>query len=188
MNIVLASVSPRRREALALMGLDFQCADSGIEETLGSGIEPHEAVMMLARRKAEAVSKLYPDAAVIGADTVVVHRGLILGKPNDGQEAFSMLKALENDRHDVYTGLCVRHERTHRSLCDFRHSVVRFLPMDDGAIRAYIATGEPMDKAGAYAIQGRAAAYIHGIVGSADNVIGLPMQLLRELLERIGAA
>jgi septum formation protein len=186
-TIILASKSPRRRELLAHLGVDFVCLDPAVDETLENGLAPHAAAGLLAANKARAISRLHPQAVCIGADTVVACRGRILGKPANKAEAVSMLNCLQGARHDVYTGVCVRHEAKGVDLRDFCHSTVRFLPMTQEDICAYVDTGEPFDKAGGYAIQGGAAAFIHGIVGSHDNVIGLPLSLVRAMLRRAGA-
>ncbi len=185
-TIILSSSSPRRRELLSLLGLPFDCAEPHTDETLPDGLLPQQGAVLLARRKAQSVANGNPHAICIGADTMVVHRGRILGKPRDERDAFLMLSMLQNDRHDVYTGLCVSRKDSGLCLCSFCHSVVRFLPMTDGDILSYIQSGEPMDKAGGYGIQGRASAFIHGIVGSYDNVVGLPLAILRRMLIQTG--
>ena len=182
MQIILASQSPRRREALSQMGLKYTWIEPMIDETLPDGIQAQQGVMLLAARKAQVVSGKNPQAICVGSDTLVVLGERIMGKPKDEEEAFDMLQSLSGNCHDVYTGLCVCQRETGKSITDFRRSVVRFLPLTERQIRNYIATAEPMDKAGAYGIQGRAGAFIHGIVGSYDNVVGLPMALLRQML------
>ncbi len=182
MQIILASQSPRRREALTQMGIKYTWIEPMIEETLPDGIQAQQGVQLLAMRKAEVVAEKNPQAICIGADTLVVLQDQIMGKPKDEEDAYDMLHKLSGNSHDVYTGLCVCQKAVGKTLTDFRRSVVRFLPMSDREIRDYIASGEPMDKAGAYGIQGKAGAFIHGIVGSYDNVVGLPMSLLRQML------
>jgi len=185
-SVILASGSPRRREILSLLGIDFRCVESKVDETLPDLMPPHQSVMALARRKAQAVSRRYPEALCIGADTMVTYRGMVLGKPKDRGDADSMLRLLSDDRHDVYTGLCVCHGGLRQSICDYRRTTVRFLPIDDDSIQAYVQTGEPWDKAGAYGIQGWASQYVHSIIGSYDNVVGLPLSLLRQMLGQMG--
>lgn len=182
MHIILASQSPRRREALCQLGLKYTWIEPMIDETIPDGMPVQQGVQLLAKRKALQIAEKNPQAVCIGADTLVVLHDRILGKPTDEEDAYRMLTMLQNDSHDVYTGVCVCCKESGRTLTDFRHSAVRFLPMSDQEIRVYIQTGEPMDKAGSYGIQGRAAAYIHGIVGSHDNVVGLPVSLLRQML------
>ncbi len=185
-TMILASASPRRRVLMGLLGLPFDCMAPNVDETLPNRLIPQQGVMLLARRKAQSVARAYPDVICIGADTMVVHRSKALGKPRDEQDAFEMLSLLQNDRHDVYTGLCVYQGKPRQCLCDFCHTVVRFGPMSDCDIRSYTRCGEPMDKAGGYGIQGRASAFIHGIVGSYDNVVGLPLALLKSMLAKAG--
>ncbi len=182
MQIILASQSPRRREALCKMGLNYTWIEPKTDETIPSGMPVQQGVQLLAKRKALQIAQTNPQAICIGADTLVVLSERVLGKPTDDHDAFCMLTMLQDASHDVYTGVCVCCKDSGKTLTDFRHSVVRFLPMSAQQIQTYIDTGEPMDKAGGYGIQGRAAAYIHGIVGSYDNVVGLPMSLLRQML------
>ena len=186
-SIILASRSPRRKQILSLSGLRFVCVDFRRERNAARGAWPRgEGAMCLAARKATAVLTAHPGALCIGADTVVVHRGQVYGKPANEQQAFAMLDRLQNDVHDVYTGLCVCGGKTPELLRDFARTQVRFLPMSEGEIRRYIRTGEPFDKAGGYGIQGKACLYIHSIVGSYDNVVGLPLALLCQMLRKKG--
>ncbi|MBQ6692233.1 MAG: septum formation protein Maf, partial [Clostridia bacterium] len=153
-KIVLASGSPRRREYLAQLGLPYECKTAQADETVAPGTDPAEAVCIIAGRKARAVAQTEPDAIVIGADTVVVHGGEILGKPKDEADAKRMLMRLQGSRHTVYTGLSVIDTSVNRTLEKPCRTEVTFLPMTEAEIDAYIASGEPMDKAGAYGIQG----------------------------------
>lgn len=181
--LILASQSPRRREYLALLQRPYTCISPEVDEMLPENLPPHACVMQLAQRKARAVAKCArPHSLCIGADTVVVHDGKILGKPRDEADAFAMLSALQNDVHWVYTGVCICEAGTMRQACSYRGTQVQFAPMTKEEIRAYIATGEPMDKAGAYGIQGAGAAYIAGICGCYYNVVGLPIALVRQML------
>ena len=181
--LILASQSPRRREYLALLQRPYTCVSPEVDETLAPGLSPHACVMQLAQRKARAVARgAQPHALCIGADTVVVHAGKILGKPRDEADAFAMLSKLQNDIHQVYTGVCICEAGTGRETCSYRATQVQFAPMTPQEIRAYIATGEPMDKAGAYGIQGLGAVYITGICGCYYNVVGLPIALVRQML------
>lgn len=187
MNIILASASPRRRELLERMGIeDFKIIVSDADESLEDGLPPAEQVEHLSRLKADAVSAEVadPDAIIIAADTVVALDGTILGKPTDTEDAFRMLSALSGVCHHVYTGVTVmqgdkiltRHEVT---------SVV-FRSLDPEEVELYISTGECMDKAGAYGIQGYGALLVEGINGDYYNVMGLPVVCLAQMLKEFG--
>lgn len=176
MNVVLASASPRRRELLQRAGVDFTVRASDAEEFIEPGTPPHEAVMQLAAQKALAVARDCPDDLVIGADTVVVFDGEILGKPADTADAARMLHRLSGQTHAVYTGVCL--VRGGKTETFFEQTQVTFYPLTDEQIASYIATGEPMDKAGAYGIQGRGCTLVRGICGDYFNVVGLPVAAL----------
>ena len=180
-RVILASGSPRRRELCTAMGLTFTVKTSDVDETIPTGTSPREAVEMLSRRKAEAV--LPADAIVIAADTVVAIGDTILGKPTDEADAHAMLCMLGGRTHDVFTGVTVCYHG--RILTASAETAVTFRPLRDEEITAYIATGEPMDKAGAYGIQGLGGALVESIDGEFDNVVGLPCRLLKEMLEEI---
>ena len=168
--LILASASPRRRELLATLGLSFSIVVPEIDETPIPGENPRAFAERLAEEKACAVGG---DGIIIAADTIVVHNNTLLGKPTDEAHAREMLSALSGDRHEVITGVCVR-SSTHTVVFSTRTEVV-FRMLDEVEIEAYIATGDPMDKAGAYAIQGGAAHMIEAINGSYTNVVGLPL-------------
>lgn len=175
MELILASKSPRRRELLAQVGIPFTVRESCCEEKL-IGENPEEIVKGLAFRKAEAVLREADgEAVVLGADTVVVLAGEILGKPRDEEEAFRMLQALQGRDHSVYTGVALLCRNGKAPVSFAEETKVFVYPMSEEEIRAYIATGEPMDKAGAYGIQGRFAAFIRRIEGDYTNVVGLPV-------------
>ena len=176
MSIVLASASPRRSELLRTAGVTFTVRVSDAQEHIEAGTPPHEAVMSLARQKAEAVAKTCPDDVVIGADTVVVYEGAILGKPADAEDAARMLRMLSGKTHDVYTGVCL--VRAGNSETFYERTQVTFYPLTQRQIADYVATGEPMDKAGAYGIQGRGCTLVKGICGDYFNVVGLPVAAL----------
>ena len=180
-RVILASGSPRRRELLAYIVPAFEIIPSGIEEiALGS---PAQQVETLAADKAADIAEKYPDAVVIGADTLVAVDDLVLGKPRDEAEAAAMLKQLSGRTHTVYTGVAVINAgRTHSLL---EATQVTFCRMTDEEIIDYIATGEPMDKAGAYGIQGYGGKYITGIEGCFFNVMGLPLNRLYNTLKSI---
>lgn len=177
--LILASASPRRRELLALIGLPFTVDAPEVDETCD--LPPKEAVLALSRRKALAAAKLHPGQVVLAADTLVAVDNIALGKPTDESDAFRMLKMLSGRGHQVYTGVCcVDCEGTLHEGVDETH--VHFCPMTDEEILAYIATKEPNDKAGSYAVQGIAGQWIDRLEGSHTNVIGLPLSLTRQLL------
>ncbi|MBR3504039.1 MAG: septum formation protein Maf [Clostridia bacterium] len=180
-RIVLASGSPRRRELLAAMGYEFTLCTPDVDERIDG--EPRDQVRALARRKADAACALCPDSIVIAADTLVALDGRALGKPRDDADAAAMLRALSGRTHDVFTGLCVTDTATGRRALCVEGTAVRFRPLTEAEIAAYVATGEPRDKAGAYAIQGGAAAFVESCDGSYTNVIGLPTERLRTILD-----
>ena len=186
MGIVLASRSPRRRQLLEQMGLrDFRIVCSDADETASPGLTPPALVEALSARKAAAVQ--HAAAAgdlIIAADTVVALDGRVLGKPADGPDAFAMLSALSGRRHQVYTGLTVVCGA--QRLTEHEVTAVTFRSLSSAEICAYIATGEPMDKAGAYGIQGRGALFVEGMEGDYYNVMGLPVCRLGRILARLG--
>ncbi len=188
-RLILASTSPRRRELLNLLGLPFEVAVSRYDEALidPSGMTPSEYVMQLARGKAEEVAgRMDGDALVIGADTTVVLDGKFLNKPKDADDARQMLRALSGRTHEVYTGLCLIHGDILRT--DFARTEVIFDTLSESTIAAYVATGEPLDKAGAYGIQGKALSFIPQIHGDYFNVVGLPLFLLCQMLGEFGVS
>lgn len=186
MRIILASASPRRKELLTRMGLtEFSVITSDADETLQEGLSPAQQVEMLSLRKAQSVASLVQDdALVIAADTVVTLNGAILGKPSDEKDAFSMLSALSGARHQVYTGVTVIQQD--KTLTRHEMTSVDFRPLSPEEIMQYIATGECMDKAGAYGIQGFGALLVEGIVGDYYNVMGLPVVCLARMLSEFG--
>lgn len=178
-EMILASASPRRKELLSSMGIAFSVIVADAQEaTEGS---PDRLVMENAALKATAVAALHPDRMVLGSDTVVCVDGQVLGKPKDEEDAFRMLRALSGREHQVYTGVCLIKNGKKDVRCD--QTDVFFTSLSDEEIRDYIRTGEPMDKAGAYAIQGIAGMFVEKICGSFSNVIGLPTSLVRQMLK-----
>ena len=181
--LILASGSPRRREILDLMGLDYSVDVSDADEAFSAG--PQETVLELSLRKAQAVADRHAGALVLAADTVVFARE-ILGKPDSVERAREMLCTLSGDWHSVYTGMTLIDTRNGKCYQRAECTRVHFVQMTSAEIDDYIATGEPMDKAGAYAIQGMGGMFIDRIEGSHSNVIGLPMAALRSMLAEVG--
>lgn len=193
-RLVLASASPRRKELLEQIGLEFTIHVSDLpEETRKTRAE--EVVRELSRQKAahvweelEQAGEDLADTVVIGADTVVSVWGEVLGKPKDREDAFRMLDTLQGRTHQVYTGVTIywMQEDTRHHITFYECTDVTMYPMDSEEIEAYIATGEPMDKAGAYGIQGKCAAYVQAICGDYNNVVGLPVARVYQELNRRG--
>lgn len=186
-RLILASASPRRRELLAGIGRAFEVITPRIDETPWADEAPANFALRMAHEKAMAVAAGLPlrePVWVIAADTIVVLGRMILGKPADAAEAEATLRLLSGQRHHVITGLCVwkRDAAGFTAQGEAVHTEVVFNTVSDDAIRAYVATGEPMDKAGSYAIQGGAAPMVERIEGSYTNVVGLPMEALARLL------
>ncbi|SDK58394.1 Maf family protein [Natronincola ferrireducens] len=181
-KIVLASNSPRRKEILENLGVQFQIITSDIEEKLNQDMDPYHLATELAYQKAKNVAdKINDKVIVIGADTVVVNNQ-ILGKPQDQLEAFRMLKQLSGNQHEVVTGLALIDCHTKKEIRDYEITKVCFRQLEDIEINQYIATGEPMDKAGGYGIQGKASLFVRKIDGDYYNVVGLPIYKLGEML------
>lgn len=184
-DLILASSSPRRRELLAQLGLAFEVCSPDIDETALPGESAAVYVERLARVKAEAVQRQYPDAVVIAADTSLGLDGQILGKPESKQHAFEIWGKISGRTHDVFSGVCVR---TKDQICSIViHTQVEFQTLSQSDMESYWATGEPLGKAGAYAIQGIAARYIPRIDGSYSNVVGLPLYETVQLLQAVKA-
>lgn len=182
--VILASASPRRRELLSLLGLDFTILPSPAEEPAPDmGEIPAAYAARMARLKAAAVAALHPDAVVLGADSIVAVGEVILGKPQDTAEARRMLGLLSGRTHQVITGCALFGLGPEPEVFTVSTDVT-MATISEAAIAAYVATGEPMDKAGAYAIQGKAAAFVAGICGSYTNVVGLPLAEVVEVLRR----
>lgn len=179
MKLILASQSPRRKKLLSLFGLPFSVRVADIDETIGENADPAQAVGQLSLRKAMAVDPA-PDEVVVAADTVVVAEGKILGKPRDEADARRMLRLLSGTDHQVMTGVTVVAPDGCQTVTEVTD--VHFRPLTDAEIDAYIATGEPMDKAGAYGIQGGAALFCSRLEGDYYNVVGLPVCRLALLL------
>ena len=182
MNVILASQSPRRRELLSLFSFPFTVKVAGVDEYMDPAKDPAEEVARLSKLKAEAVTR-DPEDVVIAADTIVVCRGYVLGKPVDEQEACDMLGLLSGRLHEVMTGVTVI--RGDRCLTCTEITQVGFRDLTESEIRRYVATKEPMDKAGSYGIQGGAALFVERIIGDYYNVVGLPVCRLGQMLRGI---
>ncbi len=183
--LLLASASPRRLELLRALGLEPLVRPADVDETLRPGEDPHDAAERLARAKAAAVAAAAPAGSVVlAADTIVVLDGEALGKPRDGDDARRMLRALRGRGHDVVTGVALARDGI---LVSGRETTeVLFAPMTDEEVDAYVASGEPADKAGAYALQGLGGLFVERITGTPSNVIGLPFRLVRRLGAEVG--
>ena len=182
MNVILASQSPRRKELLGLLNIPFTVRVADIDEAMDPAKAPYDEVARVSRLKAEAICHEAEDI-VIAADTIVVCDGKVLGKPRDEDDAFRMLRLLSGRDHQVMTGLCVLRGET-ATVCT-EVTDIHFRELTDREIRAYIATGEPMDKAGSYGIQGGAALFAEKLHGDYYNVMGLPVCRLGQLLKDI---
>lgn len=184
MKIILASGSPRRRELLKSLGLEFEVYKPNVDESMTEGESPENLCTRLSRLKAEAGAKVFPDSLVIAADTIVVIDDLILGKPKNREDSFMMLKALQGREHTVITGVSV--SMNNRIISHAEHTRVKFRELSDSEIRTYIATGECDDKAGSYAVQGYGSLIVEGINGDYFNVVGLPLCSLGRMLSEFG--
>jgi septum formation protein len=183
-HLILASRSPRRRELLKLARLPFEVSVSTIEEKMEQGIEPGQLVESLAQMKAIDVARDHDDSVVLGADTVVVFRDRILGKPNSADNAREMLALLSGKTHQVYTGVTIIHNKTVRTFHESTN--VTFWDLSAEEIDAYIQSGESFDKAGGYGIQGLGSLLVKEIYGDYFNVVGLPISRIVRELKRFG--
>lgn len=182
-TMILASASPRRSELLHQLGLEFKVVASEATEIHPDHLTALEVSRINAYRKARAVAKKHPDALVLGADTLVYLETTLLGKPADLEQAYRMLEQLQGRTHQVVTAICLLHLREHRQRVCAEITAVTFRPLDAVAIQRYLVKVNPLDKAGAYAIQEEGDSIIEGIVGSYTNVVGLPTELLQQELE-----
>ena len=181
--LILASASPRRAEILSMLGYQFEFIPAQCDENT-DGLTAKEAVGELARRKAQAVANLYPDLAVLGSDTLVTLEGKVLGKPKTEADAIEMLTTLSGKTHSVFTGISV--VKGSECITEVVEAKVTFRTLTKEEIADYVATGEPMDKAGAYGIQGKGAILIDYIEGDFFNVMGLPAARVHLLLKKFG--
>ena len=181
-RLILASNSPRRIVLLKSLGYHFYIVSHYIEECIHGKVSPTELVLHLAFLKASDVARRVCNAIIISSDTIVVHKKSILGKPKDVNDAKRTLSILSNSEHDVISGVCVMELPSRKKMLRIEQTHIRMRTINDEEIDRYILTGEPMDKAGAYAIQGEGRKFIEKIDGSFSNVVGLPLELLQEML------
>lgn len=185
MDIILASASPRRRELMSLLDISFKVVVSDADETADASLPPYFTAEALSLKKAAAVSKnIATSSVIIGADTIVVLGDKILGKPKDENDARAMLKSLSGKWHSVISGVTVLDTARAKSESFYVETKVKFIALSDKEIDEYIKTGEPMDKAGSYGIQGRGAKFIEKIEGDYFNVVGLPISRLYAVLKK----
>ena len=184
-SLILASGSPRRKELMQLLPWSFEIKTEEVEEVILETLSPEENVMSLAYQKAHAVAKEYPHQIVIGADTVVCLKGQIMGKPRDEKHAKAILEQLSGQEHQVYTGVAILREHDSVSETFYIETKVKMQRLSEEEIKAYLSTGEPFDKAGAYGIQGYGARYIEKIEGDYYSVMGLPVHALYEKLKTL---
>jgi septum formation protein len=183
-KLVLASSSPRREDILKQLKLKFTIVPGKIDESKYTETDPEKLVKKLALEKAKSVSDLVEDALIIAADTVVVYENEILGKPEDSEEAKEQLKLLSGKEHQVMTGIAVLSSETGELYVENNITFVKMLNISDEKIEKYVNTGEPLDKAGSYGIQGFGGLFVEGIKGSYYSVVGLPIHQLAEILDK----
>ncbi|MFQ3549498.1 MAG: Maf family protein [Armatimonadota bacterium] len=185
-KIILASASPRRKELMQLITNSFEIIPSNFDESLvPAELCPVEHVIYSSKMKALDISSRYKDSIVIGCDTIVTIDNTILGKPKDKEQAKEMLSMLSGNKHRVLTGICIA-INNESEIDDYEATIVNFAELDENIIDRYIASNEPMDKAGAYAIQGKGSVLIKSIEGCFFNVVGLPIYKLSRMLEKYG--
>lgn len=180
-KIILASASPRRRELLSSVDVKFEVEASNVSEDISEVEHAVDIPLYLARKKAYDIAQSHPDDIVIGCDTIVIVDDAVLTKPKDSDDAFRMLRLMSGRKHCVYTGCCIVCADTERSFCE--KTEVEFFELSDDEINAYIATGECMDKAGAYGIQSKGKTLVRCICGDYYNVVGLPVARLKRELD-----
>ena len=185
-EIILASVSPRRRQLMKLLKIKFKAVDSGYEEVLRKHLSHPKLVKFLAAGKAKAAAKKYPRAIIIAADTLVSFKGRVLGKPKSKTQAFQMLKSLSNTAHLVHSGVAVLDARKNKIIMGHDATKVYFRKLSATDINAYIATGEPMDKAGGYGPLGKGINLIKKIEGDSTTQFGLPLIFVSNALMELG--
>jgi septum formation protein len=185
-EITLASASPRRKDLLKQIGLEFNVITSNVDEDIQDYTSPEDLVEKLSYIKAEDVAKCTRKGIIIGADTIVVHNGKILGKPVNEEDAKIMLKALSGDSHRVITGITVLDVENEKCITTHEKTIVNFKKLSLAELEGYVASNEPFDKAGSYGIQGLGAVLVEKIEGCYFNVVGLPINRLAEVLKEFG--
>ena len=188
-RLILASASPRRQELIRVLNIPFEIRAGDVDETTPTYWSPVQVAEQLALRKAEAVHQALPEGEhgiVIGADTIVVHDYRVLGKPKDAEDAISMLNLLQGKTHQVYSGVACIDAQTGETYVSHRVTYVKMKHLTEQQVQHYVASGEPMDKAGSYAIQGLGSTIVESIDGCYFNVVGLPLSLLSDMLSKFG--
>ena len=186
MSVILASTSPRRRELLALLGIAFEIIPPVAEEIPSPGLSPREQAKQFALDKALSIARRHPDDLVLGSDTVIEIDGTLVGKPQDLDDAETMLRQLRGRSHQVHTGIALIYEAAYVTIVHVETALVRMTPFTDQELRRYLETGESLGKAGAYSIQGEAARFIEKIEGDYPTIVGLPLRQTADLLEQQG--
>lgn len=185
-KIILASNSPRRKSLMKLLGIPFEVVESNFDESVFLEKDPKKLVKILSYEKARVVASIHKDAIIIGADTVLVYKGEIFGKPRNKKDAVRILKALSGTKHQAITGFTILDSKTNKKVTASTASTILFKELTEEEIKAYIETGEPMDKAGAYAIQERGGLFVREIHGDVFNIVGLPLKDIRHHLAAFG--
>ncbi len=186
MSIILASTSPRRRELLALLGIAFEIIPPTAEEIPSTNLSPRDQAKQFALDKALSIARRYPDDLVLGSDTVIEIDGTLVGKPQDLDDADTMLRHLRGRTHHVHTGVALMHQAAHVTLVRVETARVRMTPFTDHELKRYLETEESLGKAGAYSIQGEGARFIEKIEGDYPTIVGLPLRQTADLLEQQG--
>ncbi len=185
-SIILASSSPRRRDLLRQIGVDFDIFPADVNESILAGESPEDYAVRVSLDKVRVVAKKVGEGIIIAADTIVVFKDIVLGKPVDSEDAKRMLEMLSGKMHRVITGLAVMNAATGVVICRASTTSVWFRNLDEDEVKKYVLSGEPLDKAGAYGIQGKGALLVARIEGCYNNVVGLPLALLDEVLREFG--
>ncbi len=186
-KIILASGSPRRAELLKKLGLNFSIKVPEIRESVSKAVPPRKYVLQIAEKKARKIARKVKGGIILGADTIVVLKKQILGKPKNKKDAFRILKLLSGKKHKVYTGIYLINNYNNKSLSDFECTRVKFHHLQDDKIWEYINSLEPLDKAGAYGIQGMGNFLVDYLEGDLDNVIGLPIKKVKSMLQKLSS-
>ena len=186
MSVILASTSPRRRDLLALLGIAFEIVPPAAEEIPSPDLSPREQAKQFALDKALSIARRHPDDLVLGSDTVIEIDGILVGKPQDLDDAQTILWLLQGRSHQVHTSIALIHEAAYVTIVRVETALVRMTPFTDQELRRYLETGESLGKAGAYSIQGEGARFIEKIEGDYPTIVGLPLRQTADLLEQQG--